>query len=865
MDSTKPIYKYVNSIEFGLMSPKMMEKVAKAKIVTPELYDKEGYPVDGGLMDVRLGVIDPGLRCKTDGQRLKESFGHFGYLELARPVVHISFVSVILDLLRSTCRGCGRILIPQEKIQQYSNILDKITLEQGLIERRDAIKLIIANLRTIQTCPYCKEKQQKISLEKPSNFIEDDRRLSPIEVRARLERIPGEDLKVFGINPEIARPEWMILTVMPIPPVTMRPSITLESGERSEDDLTHKLGDIVRINQRLFENINAGAPEIIIEDLWDLLQYHVTTFFDNEVANLPPARHRSNQPLKTISSRIKSKEGRIRKNLAGKRTNFSARTVISPDPKLDINEVGVPESIAKKLSVPERVTEWNIEYLKSFVEKGHEEYPGANYVLRPDGKRKRITNETKEQLLEEIQPGFIIERHLMDGDIALFNRQPSLHRMSMMSHKVKVLPGLTLRLNPAVCAPYNADFDGDEMNLHIPQTEEARAEAETLMEVQTQIISPRYGLSIIACIQDSITGNYLLTREGYEMKRDDAIDLLATAGIEDFSKLPNKKIVTGKEVFSVVLPDDFNFQGKSKIATKNPEHPDANVKIENGKLITGVMDSNNLGQGSGLLLRKLHKQYGEREIVKLLRLINGLGAEMLLKHGFTSKLTDMDLDEKAETQVNQIIQNALKDVKNIISQYENETLEQLPGRSMRETLELRILERLNKARNESGKIVEDNAQQQSNTMHMIKSGARGNLINLAQMAACVGQQAMRGGRIEKGYTQRSLSCFKKGDLGATSRGFIKGGFKQGLKPHEMFFMAMTGRDSLMDTALRTPKSGYLYRRLANAMQDLKIEYDFTVRDASKKIVQFNYGEDGLDVSKTEGGKINIKQIIESIE
>ncbi|MCC7574127.1 DNA-directed RNA polymerase subunit A' [Candidatus Woesearchaeota archaeon] len=863
MSNEKPIYKYIGSIEFGLMSPKMIEKVAKAKVVTPELYDKEGYPVDGGLMDVRLGVIDPGLRCKTDGQRLKESFGHFGYLELARPVVHISFVPVILDLLRSTCKACGRILIPKEKIKQYSDILDKITLEQGLIERRDAIKLIIANLRTIQTCPYCKEKQSKISLEKPSTFVEEDRRLSPIQVRARLERISDEDLKVFGIKPDIARPEWMILTVLPIPPVTMRPSITLESGERSEDDLTHKLGDIVRINQRLFENINAGAPEIIIEDLWDLLQYHVTTFFDNEVANLPPARHRSNQPLKTLSSRIKSKEGRIRKNLAGKRTNFSARTVISPDPKLDINEVGVPSIIAKKLSVPERVTEWNIEYLKGFVERGNEDYPGANYVLRPDGKRKRITNETKEQLLEEIQPGFIVERHLMDGDIALFNRQPSLHRMSMMCHKVKVLPGLTLRLNPAVCAPYNADFDGDEMNIHIPQTEEARAEAETLMEVQTQIISPRYGLSIIACIQDSITGNYLLTRKGYEMKREDAIDLLASAGIEDFSKLPNKKVVTGKEVFSVVIPDDFDFVGKSKIASKNPEDPDAVVKIEKGKLISGVMDSANLGQGSGLLLRKLHQKYGEKEIVRLLRLINGLGAEMLLKRGFTSKISDMDLSEEAQIRVSQIITEAQKDVDKFIKQYSEGTLELLPGRSVEETIELRIIERLSKARNESGNIVEETAKQNSNTMHMIRSGARGNIINLAQMAACVGQQALRGGRIDKGYKDRSLSCFKKGDLSAVPRGFIKGGFKDGLKPHEMFFMAMTGRDSLMDTALRTPKSGYLYRRLANAMQDLKIEYDFTVRDASRKIVQFNYGEDGLDVSKTEGGKINVKSIIES--
>ncbi|HIH24548.1 TPA: DNA-directed RNA polymerase subunit A', partial [Candidatus Woesearchaeota archaeon] len=505
-----PVYKQVDKITFEIMSPKFIKDMASAKIVTPELYDKEGYPVDGGLMDVRLGVIDPGLRCKTCGQKLKECPGHFGFIELARPVVHIRFVKMVLDLLRSTCRECGGLLIPKNKLSQYKEELDKIEQNEGQNERRDRIVEIIAELKNINKCPHCAAKQKKITLEKPTTFMEDDRRISPIEVRARLERISDDDIPIFGINPKSMRPEWGILTVMPIPPVTMRPSITLESGERSEDDLTHKLGDIVRINQRLFENINAGAPEIIIEDLWDLLQYHVTTFFDNEVSQLPPARHRSGQPLKTITSRIKSKEGRIRHNLAGKRTNFSARTVISPDPALEINEVGVPRVMAMKLTVPERMTSWNAEYLKSFIKKGPGVYPGANYIVRPDGKRKRITDETKEQLLEELQPGFVVERHLLDGDIALFNRQPSLHRMSMMCHRVRVLPGLTLRLNPAVCEPYNADFDGDEMNLHIPQTEEARAEAEILMQVQTQIVSPRYGLSIIGCNQDAISGNYIL-------------------------------------------------------------------------------------------------------------------------------------------------------------------------------------------------------------------------------------------------------------------------------------------------------------------------------------------------------------------
>ena len=206
-----------------------------------------------------------------------------------------------------------------------------------------------------------------------------------------------------------------------VPSVTVRPSIILESGERSEDDLTHKLSDIIRANQRLWENLNAGAPEVIIIDLWDLLQYHITTFFDNTVARIPPARHRSGQPLKTIEERIKGKEGRIRKNLAGKRVNYSARTVISPDPSIDINEVGIPYEIAKIVTVAETVNDINIEKLKKLIERG-DEYPGANYVIRLDGKRKKITPELKEEIMNEISPGYKVERHLQEGDVVLFNR-----------------------------------------------------------------------------------------------------------------------------------------------------------------------------------------------------------------------------------------------------------------------------------------------------------------------------------------------------------------------------------------------------------------------------------------------------------
>lgn len=844
--------KRISSITFGFFSPQQVKKMSSAKIVTPELYDKEGYPVDGGLMDVRLGVIDPGLKCKTCGSKLKECVGHFGYVELARPIIHIKFVPLILNFLRSTCRDCGHVLMPKAKIEKLRAELDRLEREGGIDARRRKLKAISESLHGVAKCPHCNAKQYKIALEKPYTYLENEKRITPIEIRTRLERMPDEDCELLGLNPKFARPEWAVLTILSIPPVTIRPSITLESGERSEDDLTHKLGDIIRINQRLFENINAGAPEIIIEDLWDLLQYHITTFFDNSVAQLPPARHRSGQPLKTITERIKSKEGRIRHNLAGKRTNFSARTVISPDPMIALSEVGVPKIIAMKLTVPERVTEWNMAYLKKFVERGAGQYPGANYIVRPDGKKKKITDETKEQLLEELQPGYAVERHLLDGDIAIFNRQPSLHRMSMMCHRVRVLPDKTFRLNPAICHPYNADFDGDEMNLHIPQTEEARAEAEILMEVQTQLISPRYGLAVIGCVQDAISGNFLLTRET-QMPYRDAVELLLSIGDQHWTKLPKKELVDGKEIMSCLLPPDFNFAGTSKAGEE--------VSIVNGKLKAGTLDSANLGQGAGLLLRNIHKQYGEAFTVQFIHKLYKLALAILMRRGFSVSIADIDLPEEAVRKITEELNSAEDMVDELIKRYYSRELETFPGKTLEETLEMKILEVLNKVRNRTGKIVTDFGKQGTGCNVMTRSGARGNPINMAQMAACVGQQALRGRRIDKGYRGRTLSCFKENDLRSSARGFIRHGFRNGLLPAEFFFAAMTGRDSLMDTALRTPKSGYLYRRLANAMQDLRVEYDATVRDASSRIIQFQYGEDSIDVSKSEGGTINTAKIV----
>ena len=351
-----------------------------------------------------------------------------------------------------------------------------------------------------------------------------------------------------------------------------------------------------------------------------------------------------------------------------------------------------------------------------------------------------------------------------------------------------------------------------------------------------------------------------MTKE-IEMSREDAVDMLYKVGIDDFSRLPNKAMVSGKDIFSVLLPDDFNFKGRSRAADKNGKDE---VIIKDGKLIEGVIDKNTIGGEAGLMLRSIHKRYGEEKTIKILGNIFRLGIKVLLKRGFTTSLSDSDIPENAGIRVKELLNKAEDDVNALINIYHQGKLEIFPGRTAKETLELKILEILNRVRNETGKVVMEYSKKRTHSLIMAEAGARGTNLNIAQMAACIGQQALRGKRIEKGYNERTLSIFRKGDLSPEAHGFIGSGFKSGMKPSEFFFGAITGRDSLMDTALRTPKSGYLYRRLANAMQDLKVEYDGTVRDASGKIVQFSYGEDGIDVSRSENGKINIQRIIEGV-
>jgi len=839
------VEKAVEKIKFSLFSPDMVRKISAAKITVPDTYNEDGYPIDGGLVDQRLGVIDPGLRCKTCGGKIRSCSGHFGHIELVRPVIHPEFAKVILILLKATCQSCHRVLVSKKQIDDF-----KIALNE-----EDVAEQMLASIKKLSKCPYCEAKQQDIKLEKPTTFNLGDRMLLTTEVREALAAIPNDDLKLLGVNPEYSRPEWTVLTVLLVPPVTVRPSITLETGERSEDDLTHKLVDIMRINQRLEANINAGAPQLIIEDLWELLQYHVTTYFNNETAGIPPARHRSGRPLKTLSQRLKGKEGRFRYNLSGKRVNFSARTVISPDPNISINDVGVPLQIAQELTVPVKVTDWNLEECKKMVLRN--EYPLVNYVIRPDGKRKKATDKSREELATTLEVGCIVERQLQNGDTVLFNRQPSLHRMSIMCHNVKVLPGKSFRLNLAVCPPYNADFDGDEMNLHVPQNEEARVEAEVLMKVQDQIISPRHGRALIKGQEDHVSGAYFLTRKSAEFDKAEACKLLSIAGIYQLPKPDRGDKYSGRLLFSQLLPKDFNLSYVSKlclepVCKKEECKDDGYVVIKNGKIVSGAIESKGF---ESELIEKIVRDYDSDVAREFIDHATRMALYVISKQGFSVDLTSYTIPEEGIRQVDEIIENAKREVDSLVVQFKNKTLPRLPGRTLRETLEERIMMALSKARNNCESIVQTSLGAENTSILMARIGSRGSILNAIQMSAMLGQQAVRGKRMSRGYRGRVLIHFKRGDLGADAKGFVASSFKKGLNPKEFFFHSMGGRESLVNTAIRTARSGYMQRRLINALQDLVVRSDGTVRDSGGRIVEFIYGGDGNDPKKiTKGGE-----------
>ena len=675
-------------------------------------------------------------------------------------------------------------------------------------------------------------------------------------------RISNEDIKTMGLSNDYARPEWMIITVLPVPPPPVRPSISVDGsgqGMQSEDDLTYKLGDIIRANGNVRRCEIDGSPQHVVTEFEQLLQFHVATYMDNDIAGQPQALQKSGRPVKSIRARLKGKEGRLRGNLMGKRVDFSARTVITGDPNLSLDEVGVPRSIARTLTYPESVTKYSIGRLQQLVRNGPNHHPGAKYVIRDTGERIDLRHHKRAGDIH-LQYGWKVERHIVDGDYIIFNRQPSLHKESMMGHRVRVMPYSTFRLNLSVTSPYNADFDGDEMNLHVPQSEETRAEINQLCMVPLNIVSPQRNSPLMGIVQDTLCGIYKMTRRDAFLEEQEVMNILLWVPEWD-GIIPTPAILkpvakwSGKQIISMVIPDRLDLT-RTTDEGLSPLNDDG-LMIQNGELMFGLLNKKIVGASGGGII---HTVYNEAGPEAALRFFNGAQTVVnywLLHNGFSIGIGDTIPDKETIRLIEDAINKRKSEVAELTRLATENLLESLPGMNVRETFESKVSKALNTARDDAGTVTEKSLKDLNNAVQMAVSGSKGSKINISQMTAAVGQQSVEGKRIGFGFKYRTLPHFTKDDYSPESKGFVENSYLRGLTPTEFFFHAMAGREGLIDTAVKTAETGYIQRRLVKAMEDIIVKYDGTVRNSLGDVVQFIYGEDGLDGAHIEQQKLDI--------
>ena len=792
--------KSLKGISFELWSKEQILKESVVKVTKHERTVVNGkfVNVENSVRDRRMGPLDRLSTCETCGKKTGVCNGHWGHIELTVPIYHVNFYRNVMQWLKGTCRNCASHLfkdttIPVKKPRvQWMAHFFKST-----------------NLHT--TCPNCNIKVPKYTWSKEKFQVMMNKKVYKIQdVLEHLEMISPNILQHFGVS----HPKSMILEVLPVPPPTVRPAILMGGTlVRGEDDLTYRLLQILRINRRLKKVIEECRPAHIIQDAALVLQLSVSAYIDHKKAT--SGKKDFSKEYDSIVARLKSKEGRVRGNLMGKRCDYTARTVITGDDCLSMKEVGVPEDIAKILTVPIKITDWN----KNILEDELRKQDGCiQYVINPNGNRFNLKFTNRFSL--KLEPGWVVERHLQDGDIVLFNRQPTLHKGSIMAHEVRVMKHRTFRMNLSCTPPYNADFDGDEMNIHVPQTLEAQSEARHIMCVKNNIISAQSNKPVMSIIQDTMIASFLLTQPNVTLSREQffycVISMPGWSGKFKFDT--NKDYFTGHELVTMCLPL-VNYHG-------------GGVKIDCGIMKYGQLTKAVLGTSHGSLIHVINNDCGPEECILFINRMQRVGHLYLNIRGFTMSISDIVTSSENDK---------------FVSEKCKEAFESIQG----ETNEAKINGVLNGVRDTIGKAVTEPLDQTNNLYCLVHSGTKGKKNNITQIMGPIGQQNLQGKRIPCTWEGRTLTHFKKGENSPQSHGFIESSYRKGLTPSEHFFHAMSGREGVIDTACKTAKSGYMQRKFIKALENCITKSDGSVRNSDGSVIQFQYGDDGFDGTMIE--------------
>ncbi|KAF1962438.1 beta and beta-prime subunits of DNA dependent RNA-polymerase [Byssothecium circinans] len=923
----------IKHIQFGIFSNDDVVNQATLEVSDRNVYDltpannNQRVHTANGPMDPRMGTIGKEGNCATCGETPEKCNGHFGHIKLALPAFHVGYLKHIIEVLNCICKDCARVMLPDAERRRFLHRMRKPGMDT--LEKSKQSKMILEACRKMKNCPYCgalngtvrkvpghplkiihnrydafnrstakakmppegkvefdksfeTAKAASADVEKNIKRAVDD--MHPLRTLTLFKKISPEDCELLAMIPEDARPEMLIWQYLPVPPVAIRPSVVQESGV-TEDDVTNKIGDICQISSIIRAGLSRGFPLQVLMEQWDFLQLQIAMYINSDVPGLK--QQGLQKTMRGFCQRLKGKGGRFRQNLSGKRVDFSGRTVIGPDPNLSIEEVAVPQRVAKNLTYPEKVTRYNLQKLKQLVRNGPTKYPGANSIIKRDGKTiamtvwARNTHEVRQERLEKqvngLHIGDIVERHLEDGDIVLFNRQPSLHKLSILSHRAKVRPWRTFRLNECVCNPYNADFDGDEMNLHVPQTEEARTEATELMGVKYNLATPKNGTPIIAAIQDFITAAFLMSGKhnffdrktfchicNYMFKGDGAYDpdtgKTLPIEIPPPAILKPQEMWTGKQVFNVLMRPNkasrvlvnLDAAGKQFKKPNDPKDPgdlenDSLLVIRNSEVMCGPMDKATVGDGKkDSVFYVIMRDFGPDHAVQAMNRLSRLSARWLTNNGFSLGINDVTPGDELNRRKQALIDEAYAKCDKLIKDYKEGRLQRDAGCDEEMTMENQIGGILSGVRQAAGDICFDELSRWNSPLLMARCGSKGSNINVSQMVASVGQQMIGGARVADGFQHRTLPHFPKAARQPASKGFVSNSFFSGLTPSEFIFHAMSGREGLVDTAVKTAETGYMSRRLMKSLEDLSAQYDKTVQNSSGTIVQFTYGVDNLD-------------------
>jgi DNA-directed RNA polymerase II subunit RPB1 len=657
--------------------------------------------------------------------------------------------------------------------------------------------------------------------------------------------VRDDELYVLGMDPSRTHPRNLVLTVLPVLPPRSRPFLVTD-GIICDDDLTITYGEILKLNNNLgSENLSESRKNKYTQSLI----FRIKTLFDNTQGK---AKHTNSRPMKGLKERFGGKDGQIRNNLMGKRVDFSARTVIGPDPTLRLNEIAVPPYIADILSYPEYVNHFNLKELQQLVWDD-----GANVVERDSVKfLLKYALEGDKRYRFFIRVGDIVHRKLRDGDRVLLNRQPTLHKGSMLAKRIIRREGKTIRMNLATTSTFNADFDGDEMNIYTASSELSKAELELLSATEHNMIGAQASKPVTSIVQDALLSCFLMTRDKVELSREDFFQI-CMEGDWDLQFIDHKlahvervygefgidtPLYSGRTLFSFLLPDDFNYTQKNGALVEEPI-----VRIRRGVLIEGAINKVNLKSGHSSLILILHKEYSPSVSLEFVNNVQFIANAFMLYHGFSVGIADCigtntcDKDKSIREVITRCFIEADAHGSTCIDSYIREA---------------KVNMALSKAKDVGMRIAKESLSEENNFISTVTSGSKGDYFNIAQIMGLLGQQNISGSRVipQLNHQTRSLPHYPFTGMGADeeyeSRGFIRHSFLTGLSPQEFWFHAMSGREGVTDTALKTAQSGYIQRKMVKIMEDIQVKYDQSVRNSVGSIIQFTYGGDNLCGTRT---------------